>query len=82
MMATKKKHPCQPGIWKKLGETEKRWWMMFYRDFLAELKINAIPGAKATVAARQAIAHNHACLAVWAMRGVVDRVMKALKVPA
>lgn len=56
--------------------------MMFYRDFLAELKINAIPGAKATVAARQAIAHNHACLAVWAMRGVVDRVMKALKVPA
>lgn len=70
---------CAPGIWKKLGATEKTWWTAFYKDFLAELKVNAIPGVKLTPKQREAIAHNHACLAVWAMRGVVDRVFKALK---
>jgi hypothetical protein len=79
MATSKRKHPCQPAIWKKLSETEKRWWMMFYRDFLGELKLNAIPGAKLSVVARQAVAHNHACLATWGMRGVVDRVFKSLK---
>ena len=79
MTTSKRKHPCQPAIWKKLGETEKRWWTMFYRDFLGELKANGIPGATATPTARQAIAHNHACLATWAMRGVIDRMFKALK---
>lgn len=76
-MATKKrKTACNPGIWKKLGAKEKRWWSMFYRDFLAELKINAIPGATITPAARRSIAHNQACLAVWGMVGVLKRAMK------
>ena len=70
---------CAPAIWKNLGATEKVWWSMFYKDFLAELKIDAIPGVKLTPKQRESIAHNHACLAVWAMRGVMDRVCKALK---
>lgn len=83
MAAKKRTHPCSPAIWRKFGETEKRWWMMFYRDFLGELKL----GTKSYLPhilseeRRKTIAHNHATLAVWAMAGVMDRVFKALKGP-
>ena len=76
----KKKHPCQPAIWKKFGATEKRWWMMFYRDFLGELKANK-SAAPLKAEQQRVIAHNHACLAVWAMAGIIERVFKALKGP-
>lgn len=81
MATVKRKSKCSPAIWKKLGQTEKRWWMMFYRDFMGEMKANGtLPDM--TKVQRECIAHNHACLATWAMRGVMKRVFMALKGPA
>ena len=55
-------------IWRGLSAESKRAWTMLYKDFVCELSYP--PESKtfhASRAAREAIAHNHALLAVWAL---------------
>jgi len=56
-------------IYKKLTVMQRRWWNVFYKDFMSE---HSLPPENkdfhASKEAREVIAHNHALLAVWALK--------------
>jgi hypothetical protein len=77
----KSRNPCNSGIWRKFGRTEKAWWRMFYRDFLAELRAeerNHYPSDCKQDRLRT-LAHNCACLATWDMSRIARRAFRALR---
>ena len=69
---TKAKEPKNPGcassFWKGFSIYEKKMWALFYEDFKKEVSFPSELCGKKNQKQREAIAHNMALQAIWALR--------------